>query len=136
MTNEQTSKKVVITKKNNLEEEIKSGGMVRLAGVSETLSDASNIHMAIATIPQDRCSTTHFHTNCESAIYVSKGKGRFLTGPNLTTSLEIKAGDFIYVPQGSVHQPINDSSTEIMELIVSRNTPEEIVEEYKIDDVS
>ena len=80
MTNEQTSKKVVVTKKNNLEEEIKSGGMVRLAGVSETLSNASNIHMAIATIPQDRCSTTHFHTNCESAIYVLSGKGLFLHG--------------------------------------------------------
>ena len=45
-------------------------------------------------------------------------------------SLDIEAGDFIYVPQGSVHQPTNDSSTESMELIVARNAPIEIVEEY------
>ena len=54
-------KKIIITKKNNLEEEINSGSMQRFAGVSKKLSNASKIHMAIATIPKDRCSTTHFH---------------------------------------------------------------------------
>ena len=61
-------KKIVITK-NNLEEEINSGAMIRMAGVSEGLSDAKNIHMAIASIPKSRCSTTHYHTNCESAMF-------------------------------------------------------------------
>ena len=76
-------KKIVITKKNNLEEEINSGAMIRMAGVSEGLSNAKNIHMAIASIPKSRCSTTHYHTNCESAIYVLSGEGLFLHGENL-----------------------------------------------------
>ena len=132
----QNSAECKVIKSKDLEVEISSGNMSRYAGVSKGLVGATGIHLAIAKIPPKCSSSPHHHVNCESAIYVSKGKGRFLTGPNLTTSLEIKAGDFIYVPQGSVHQPINDSSTEIMELIVSRNTPVEIVEEYKIDDVS
>jgi len=125
---EDKMKKIIVTKKNELEEEINSGAMIRLAGVSKNLSNATNIHMAIASIPKDRCSTTHFHTNCESAIYVLSGKGLFLHGNNLEIEEEISQGDFIFVPEGALHQPINTGS-KVLELIVARNTPIEIVEE-------
>ena len=119
-----------VVKKGNLEVEISSGSMTRLAGVSEGLVGAEGIHLAVATIPPGCASSPHHHVNCESAIYVSKGKGRFLTGPTLGTTLEIEEGDFLYVPQNSIHQPINVSLTDPMELIVARNTPVEIVEEF------
>ena len=119
-----------VVKKGNLEVEISSGSMTRLAGVSEGLVGAEGIQLAVATIPPVCASSPHHHVNCESAIYVSKGKGRFLTGPTLGTTLEIEEGDFLYVPQNSIHQPINDSLTDPMELIVARNTPVEIVEEF------
>jgi len=125
---EDKMKKIIVTKKNELEEEINSGAMIRLAGVSKNLSNATNIHMAIASIPKDRCSTTHFHTNCESAIYVLSGKGLFLHGNNLEIEEEISQGDFIFVPEGALHQPIN-TGDKLLELIVARNTPIEIVEE-------
>ena len=112
---------------DGLEVEVSSGTMTRLAGVSEALSNAEGIHLAIATIPPGCASTPHYHVNCESAIYVVKGKGRFLTGQKLEKSLDITAGDFIYVPPDSVHQPVNDSLSEPMELIVARNAPVEIV---------
>ncbi len=121
-------KKIIITKRDNLEEEINSGAMIRMAGVSENLSKAENIHMAIASIPKDRCSTTHFHTNCESAIYVLSGNGIFLHGDNLEIEEEISEGDFIFVPDGALHQPIN-TGKEDLKLIVARNTPVEIVKE-------
>jgi uncharacterized RmlC-like cupin family protein len=121
-------KKIIITKKNNLEEEVNSGAMIRLAGVSESLSGAKNIHLAIATIPPERCSTTHFHTNCESAIYVLSGKGIFIHGDNMEIEENISEGDFIFVPEGSLHQPVN-TGEEDLKLIVARNTPVEIVEE-------
>jgi uncharacterized RmlC-like cupin family protein len=125
---EDKMKKIIVTKKNELEEEINSGAMIRLAGVSKNLSNATNIHMAIASIPKDRCSTTHFHTNCESAIYVLSGNGLFLHGKNLEIEEEISQGDFIFVPEGALHQPIN-TGDKVLELIVARNTPIEIVEE-------
>lgn len=115
---------------NELETEIRSGAMTRLAGVSEGLVGASGIHLAIATIPPGCSSSPHYHVNCESAIYVLKGQGRFMVGPNLETELSIGPGDFIYVPPDAVHQPVNDGP-EPMELIVARNAPVEIVEEYQ-----
>ena len=115
---------------DGLEVEINSGSMTRLAGVSQALGGAEGIHLAIATIPPGCASSPHYHVNCESAIYVSKGKGRFLTGIHLEKSLDISAGDFIYVPPDSVHQPVNDSLSDTMELIVARNAPVEIVVEF------
>ena len=104
--------------------------MTRLAGVSRALAGTEGIHLAIATIPPGCASSPHYHVNCESAIYVVSGNGRFVSGPGLEKSDTIAKGDFIYVPPNSVHQPINDSESETMELIVARNTPVEIVVEY------
>ena len=121
-----------VVRAGELEVEIASGAMTRLAGVSQALVGAEGIHLAVATIPPGCSSSPHYHVNCESAIYVLKGKGRFLTGKRLENSLAIGQGDFIYVPPNSVHQPINDSLTEPMELIVARNAPVEIVVEYDL----
>ncbi|MCH8225376.1 MAG: cupin domain-containing protein [Chloroflexi bacterium] len=113
---------------DELETEVSSGAMTRLAGVSEGLVGSTGIHLAIASIQAGCASSPHYHVNCESAIYVVRGHGRFLTGDNLENSLTIGPGDFIYVPQDAVHQPVNDGS-EPLELIVARNTAVEIVEE-------
>ena len=121
-------KSIIVTKKDSLEEEINSGSMTRFAGVSEHLSIATNIHMALADIPMGRCSTTHYHTNCESAIYVLSGSGIFVHGDNMDIEDEISAGDFVFVPAGALHQPVNTGDT-TLKLIVARNTPTEIVEE-------
>ena len=117
----------VITKGNNLEVEIASGAMTRLAGVSEALSGSTGIHLAIATVPPGRCSTAHYHVNCESAIYVVSGEGLFLHGEELEVEEVIGPGDFIYVPPDSNHQPVNTSQSEDLVLIVARNAPVEIV---------
>ena len=130
--NKHTDAECKVIKSDGLEVEICSGSMTRLAGVSQGLVGAEGIHLAVANIPPGCASSPHHHVNCESAIYVSKGSGRFLTGPQLETTLDIQVGDFIYVPQGSVHQPINDSLSDPLELIVARNTPVEIVEEYEV----
>ena len=53
MTHEHiTENKIIITKPENLEIEINSGAMNRLAGVSELLTGSTGIHMAIATFRQ------------------------------------------------------------------------------------
>jgi uncharacterized RmlC-like cupin family protein len=121
-----------LIKSDNLEVEISSGSMTRLAGVSQGLVGSNGIHLAIATIPPGCSSSPHYHVNCESAIYVSKGTGRFMVGENLETSLEIGPGDFLYVPAEAMHQPVNDG-TEPLELIVARNTAVEIVVEVEAD---
>ena len=116
----------------DLEVEVKSGSMTRLAGVSQGLVGSTGIHLAVATIPPGCASSPHYHVNCESAIYVVRGNGRFLTGKNLEIPLSINPGDFIYVPPDAVHQPVNDG-TEPMELIVARNAPVEVVVEVEAE---
>lgn len=118
-----------VIRNNQLEVEVNSGAMTRLAGVSEALTGSKGIHLAIATVPPGRCSTTHYHTNCESAIFVVSGRGLFLSGEKLEQEDQISTGDFIYVPPESNHQPVNTSETEDLVLIVARNTPVELVVE-------
>ena len=117
-----------LIKSNELEVEISSGTMTRLAGVSQGLVGSTGIHLAIATIPVGCSSSPHYNVNCESAIYVVKGKGRFMIGENLDKALPMEAGDFLDVPAEAVHQPVNDGD-EPLELIVARNTAVEIVVE-------
>ena len=101
------------------EVEVSSGAMTRLAGVSASPVGVRGIHLTAATIPPRRRSGAHWHTNCESAIYVTRNHGRFLVGEDLQTSLEFEAGDFIYAPPDALHQPVNDGAE-----------PVEIVREY------
>lgn len=124
MTNENGC---VITHPDGLEVDVASGSMTRLAGVSEALCGSKSIHMSIARVPPGRCSTAHYHTNCESAIYVVSGEGLFLHGESLQVESPIAPGDFIYVPPDSNHQPVNTSETEDLVLIVARDTPVELV---------
>ena len=123
-------REIKVVHSDGLEVEIQSGAMTRLAGVSEALTGSTGIHLAVATIPAHCASSPHYHVNCESAIYVLKGEGRFVIGDNLDTELTIGPGDFIYVPAEAVHQPVNDGSDD-MEIIVARNTPVEIVVEVE-----
>ena len=118
---------IVVTHPDSLEVEINSGAMTRLAGVSESLTGSTGIHLAVATVPPGRCSTAHYHTNCESAIYVVSGRGLFLSGAELDREEPIAGGDFIFVPPDANHQPVNTSDTEDLVLIVARNTPIELV---------
>ncbi len=122
-------KQVKVIRPDQQEVEVSSGAMTRLAGVSKALTGSVGIHLAVSTVPPGRCSTTHYHTNCESAIYVVSGHGLFLAGDQLEVSNEIGPGDFIYVPPGAAHQPVNTSRTEPLVLIVARNAPVELVVE-------
>jgi uncharacterized RmlC-like cupin family protein len=122
---------IVVTKADRLEVEINSGAMTRFAGVSELLTGSTGIHMAIATVPPGRCSTAHYHVNCESAIYVVSGTGTFLSGVELDKEESISQGDFIFLPPDANHQPVNTSDTDDLVLIVARNAPTEIVVELE-----
>ena len=124
--------KIRVIHEHEREIEVASGSMTRLAGVSNSLGGAEGIHLAIASIPPSQRSQAHVHTNCESALYIIKGDGYFLVGEKLDEILPFTTGDFIFVPPGAPHQPVNGSDTESVEMIVARNAPVELVDEYPI----
>ena len=130
MQNEQTAaQQIKVVRVDEREVEVQSGAMTRVAGVSEALTGATGIHLAESVIPPGRCSSPHYHSNCESAIFVLSGRGVMLTGDDLSVEEEIGPGDMIYIPPGAAHQPLNTSDSKPLKLVVARNTPVELVVE-------
>ncbi len=111
---------VRVVKADEKEVDVASGAMTRMAGVSASLVGAQGIHLAVATLPAGSRSSAHWHTNCESAIYITRGRGRFLVGERLEESLDFEAGDFIYVPAEALHQPVNDGPEPVEMVVVVR----------------
>jgi uncharacterized RmlC-like cupin family protein len=95
-------------------------GMVREAGVSQETTGATTIWSGFVTTPPGISSGVHHHGDCETAIYVVRGRVRFYWGDKLQFQEDVQSGDFLYVPPDEVHLEENLSKTEPVEFIVSR----------------
>ena len=107
-------------------------GMDRAEGVGACTVGASSIWAGHVTVGPGVKSGAHHHGEVESAIYIISGKARFRYGERLEHNIEAGAGDFIYVPAYIVHQEINASSQEPVEMIVTRGSQENIVVNIEI----
>lgn len=102
-------------------------------GISKATAGSTGISMNIVVIPPSAKAEPHFHNGFETAIYLLKGNVETFYGENLSKSVVNKQGDFIFIPDGVPHQPVNLSSTEEAIALVSRNDPseQESVQVYK-----
>jgi uncharacterized RmlC-like cupin family protein len=110
-------------------------GMNRAAGVAGSTAGAKNLWMGYVTIGPGVESGVHHHGTNESGIYIISGRARFRFGESLEQSTEAGPGDFIHVPPHAVHQEINLSATEPVEMIVARDSQEGIVVNVEADPV-
>lgn len=94
-------------------------------GISEQTAGSTGISMNIVIIPPAAKAEPHFHDGFETAIYLLKGNVQTFYGENLSKSVINKQGDFIFIPEGVPHQPVNLSSTEEAIALVARNDPNE-----------
>lgn len=101
-------------------------------GISENTAGSKNISMNVVIIPAGARAKPHYHQGFETAIYLLKGEVETFYGENLKESCINKQGDFIYIPAGVPHQPINLSNTDEAIAIVARNdaNEQESVREY------
>jgi uncharacterized RmlC-like cupin family protein len=76
-------------------------------------------------IPPGGKAEAHFHKDFETAIYLLQGRVETRYGENLKESILTETGDFLFIPPGVPHQPVNLSATEPAIAIVSRNDPNE-----------
>lgn len=104
-------------------------------GISGKTTGATGISMNVVIIPPSAKAEPHFHNGYETAIYLLKGNVQTFYGENLSKSVINQQGDFIFIPEGVPHQPVNLSSTEEAIALVSRNDPneQESVQVYKLD---
>lgn len=121
---------VRLVKRGETAESVSSGSMSRVAAVAADLVGSEGIFMGESRLPPGLSSTPHVHTNCESALYIQAGRGRFVVGENLDQTLRIEEGDFLYVPPQAPHLVVNDGEVDLV-MIVARNTQVEQVEEYR-----
>ena len=100
-------------------------GVLGGAEISRATTDAKNIYMGVFRVPAGGRSRPHFHANCESAVYMVSGRLLVRWGENLEQSVEIEAGDLVYVPPRETHVLENHSDTSDAEYVVARDAPVE-----------
>ena len=94
-------------------------------GISQETAGAKGLSMNLVVIPPGASPKAHYHKDFETAIYLLKGKVETRFGENLQESKINEEGDFVFIPPGVPHKPVNLSKTEPALAIVSRNDPNE-----------
>ncbi len=94
-------------------------------GISESTAGTQNLSMMLVRIPPGGKAEPHYHDGFEAGIYILEGKVDNLYGEGLKESVVTEKGDFLFIPPGVPHQPINLSDTEPALAIVSRNIASE-----------
>ena len=94
-------------------------------GISQETVGAKGLSMNMVVIPPGGSPKAHYHKDFETAIYLLKGRVETWFGKNLKESMINEEVDFVYIPPGVPHKPINLSETETALAIVSRNDPNE-----------
>ena len=94
-------------------------------GISQETAGAKGLSMNLVVIPPGGSPKAHYHKDFETAIYLLKGKVETRFGEKLQESKINEEGDFVFIPPGVPHKPVNLSKTEPALAIVSRNDPNE-----------
>src|SRR5215216_1315015 len=94
-------------------------------GMSARNVGSRQLSMNVATIPPGGVARAHIHVDFEVMLYILQGHVRHEYGPGLTTVVENRAGDFIYIEPGVPHEVFNVSDTEPVVAVVARSDASE-----------
>jgi uncharacterized RmlC-like cupin family protein len=99
-------------------------GVSLSAGVSRASAGSRALCLHVLTIPPGTRGTPHLHEGHETAIYIVDGEVEVWHGPGLAMRTVLRAGDFLYVPAGIPHLPVNRSASPLR-AVVARTDPAE-----------
>jgi uncharacterized RmlC-like cupin family protein len=100
-------------------------GLDQFEGVSAQSVGARALCAHLLAIPPGGRAKAHRHVGHETAIYVFEGGAVVWFGEQLESHAVATAGDFIYIPPGVPHVPINISDSEWARALVARTDPNE-----------
>lgn len=102
-------------------------------GLSEDTAGTRKLSMNLVEIPPGGQAEPHHHDGFEAGIYILEGRVGNRFGEGLKESIITEKGDFLYIPPGVPHQPVNLSDMEPALAIVARSiaTEQEPVVLYK-----
>ena len=94
-------------------------------GISAQSTGARGICMHRLEIPPGGSARPHLHEQHETAIYVLSGHAEMRYGDGLRERLEVRAGQFLFIPAGMPHLPSNPSDSEPCVAVLARTDPNE-----------
>ena len=100
-------------------------GLNYFTGVGAENAGAEHLCLHLLVIPPGGRARAHLHENHESAIYLVQGDVDVWWGDQLQEHVRIQGGDFMYIPPGVPHLPVNASATEPAQAVVARTDPNE-----------
>ena len=98
-----------------------------LQAISQETVGSVGLFMARHRVPSGAHSSLHSHTNCETAVYVLRGRGYAYYGEEMGGYVEAGPGDFVYIPANLAHVVGCPADGEPLEYVVARSAPEEVV---------
>lgn len=90
-------------------------------GISEKTAGTKGISMNLVRVPPGGKAEPHYHDGFETAIYILEGRVENRFGEGLKESVITEAGDFLFIPPGVPHMPVNMSDSEPAVAVISRN---------------
>ena len=94
-------------------------------GVSAESAGATGLCLHRLVLPPGARAEPHLHEEHESAVYVLSGEAVMWHGERLEQRMDIRAGDFVYIPAGVPHLPANPSESEPVVAVIARTDPSE-----------
>jgi uncharacterized RmlC-like cupin family protein len=94
------------------------------AGISAESAGAHAICLHRLTMPPGARARAHLHEDHESAIYLISGTVELWSGAQLEHHSVVRAGEFVHIPAGVPHLPVN-TGTVTAEAVIARTDPDE-----------
>lgn len=99
-------------------------GIGLASGVTSQSAGAQGLCLNLVMIPPGRRGMPHFHDGHETAIYTVSGQTEVWHGRGLAKRTVVRAGDFMYIPPGTPHLPVNRGDVTAI-AVVARSDPAE-----------
>ena len=94
------------------------------SGVTSQSAGAQGLCLNLVMIPPGSRGMPHFHDGHETAIYTVSGQTEVWHGDGLVKRTVVRAGDFMYIPPGTPHLPVNRGDVTAI-AVVARTDPTE-----------
>ena len=93
-------------------------------GIARETVGAQAICMHLLTIPPGGRAKAHLHESHETAIYALEGATEMYWGDRLEQHMVIEAGEFLHIPAGVPHLPMNRTDRPAR-AVIARTDPHE-----------
>ena len=99
-------------------------GISYFEGIAKETTGAQAICMHLLAIPEGGRAKAHKHATHETAIYMLEGVTVMYWGERLENTMEVRAGDLLYIPADMPHLPFNPGPG-TARAVIARTDPHE-----------